>query len=223
MIVQNTTSRFIAVCLATSIHAVIGWALFLASPAGVPVSSKSDGDIDNVFVVELVPLHRAGVSRPMSGEPTIEHAEARSMAVPPRAPLGKQDDPSSHDASAPALGRGPSTDGSALSARIEARSMADLPSSEVLAYRARLQSHLARFRLYPPGAQNAGDQGVVFVHFVMDREGRVVDAWLETTSGVAEIDREALAAITRAQPLPPLPAGWPERLDISLPVSFKLG
>ena len=57
----------------------------------------------------------------------------------------------------------------------------------------------------------------------MNRDGSVASAWLETTSGVAEIDREAVAAIIRAQPLPPFPTGWPDQLDISLPVSFKLG
>lgn len=223
MIAHETSSRFIAVFLATSLHAAIGFALFLAAQAGVPHPSKADGVSGNVFVVELIPFNTAGVTRPVSGEPASEQAEAKPMMSPPRPAIGDSGGPPVRDAAAPALSRGPSTESAATPARIEARSMANLPSSEVLAYRARLQSHLARFRIYPVGAQNAGDQGVVFLHFVMDRDGRVVRAWLETTSGVAEIDREALAAVMRAQPLPTLPAGWPEQLDISLPVSFKLG
>jgi protein TonB len=51
----------------------------------------------------------------------------------------------------------------------------------------------------------------------------VIDAWIDTSSGVSTIDQEALEAVARAQPLPPFPSDWPGKVDFSLPVTFKLG
>src|SRR3546814_15191578 len=101
----------------------------------------------------------------------------------------------------------------ATSTPLSARATPNLPAAEMLAYRARLQEHLARYRIYPPAARHAGQQGVVQIHFVMDRGGRVIDAWIESGSGFDEIDREALGSIMRAQPLPALPGTWPDRSE----------
>jgi periplasmic protein TonB len=99
---------------------------------------------------------------------------------------------------------------------------ASLPDAELLAYRTRLEAHLARFRIYPASARSAGQEGTVHLRFLMDHEGRVIDAWIEGSSGISDIDREALASVVRAQPLPSLPAGWPDRMDISLPIEFEI-
>ncbi|MGI9360976.1 MAG: energy transducer TonB family protein, partial [Parasphingorhabdus sp.] len=95
--------------------------------------------------------------------------------------------------------------------------------ADVLAYRQRLEAHLARYRIYPQSAREAGREGVVMLHFVMMKDGRVIQAWVGESSGVNDIDREAVAAVFRAQPLPALPQGWPTRLNVELPVTFKLG
>lgn len=222
MTTQSPSSQWIAVILATSLHIAIGWALFLASQSGVPLPSTANAATGNTIIVKLLPFDAAGATQPIRSQLPSSETNAGPTLQPARPTAGQLRDDRSLDTAAPAVAQGPSTDSAAIPTPINARSMADLPDSEVLAYRARLQAHLARFRLYPVGARDAGEQGVVFLHFLMDRDGRVVNAWLETTSGVAEIDREAIAAVIRAQPLPSLPAGWPAQLDISLPVSFKL-
>jgi TonB family protein len=55
------------------------------------------------------------------------------------------------------------------------------------------------------------------VHFVIQENGAIAEAIVEETSGVALYDREALRAVTVANPLPPLPRGFGAR---SLGVSF---
>ncbi|MBQ1542714.1 hypothetical protein C5708_04530 [Caulobacter sp. CCUG 60055] len=212
-------TRWIALLGATSLHVAVGLALLSAAANGVPYRGRAVEDSGRAILVDLTPVVRAGdhageapaaseggratrqeASRPASGERLASPAPARSAA----GPADRSDSPSE--------------------ARAEAtRSTADLPSAEMLAYRARLQTHLARFRIYPPAARGAGEQGVAVLHFIMDRQGRVIDVWIESSSGVAAIDNETVAAVMRAQPLPVFPADWPERLSISLPVAFRLG
>jgi len=61
------------------------------------------------------------------------------------------------------------------------------------------------------------------VHFVMDAQGKVLNAELAKSSGRPVLDDEALALMTRAQPLPALPVDYPTRtLDAVVPIEFYL-
>jgi protein TonB len=60
----------------------------------------------------------------------------------------------------------------------------------------------------------------VDIQFVMSRNGRLRSAWILASSGYAALDREAIATIQRAQPLPAIPAELPEQLTVTLPVAF---
>jgi TonB family protein len=76
---------------------------------------------------------------------------------------------------------------------------------------------------YPRAAMARRQQGVPYVRFVMDREGHVLSATLERSSGFPDLDREAVALPRRAQPLPKPPANTrPEQATIELvvPVEF---
>ena len=66
------------------------------------------------------------------------------------------------------------------------------------------------------GFGGQAERGCV-VHFVIQENGAIAEATVEETSGVALYDREALRAVTVANPLPPLPRGFGAR---SLGVSF---
>ena len=66
------------------------------------------------------------------------------------------------------------------------------------------------------GFGGQAERGCV-VHFVIQEDGAIAEAIVEETSGVALYDREALRAVTAANPLPPLPRGFGAR---SLGVSF---
>jgi len=50
---------------------------------------------------------------------------------------------------------------------------------------------------------------VVVVRFTIARDGRVLDASIETPSGVSILDRSALRAVMLADPMPPLPNSYP--------------
>ena len=58
----------------------------------------------------------------------------------------------------------------------------------------------------------------------MDRQGRVLSAVLERGSGDAALDREAVALLGRAQPLPkPPPEITGDPISLSVPVEFFMG
>lgn len=62
------------------------------------------------------------------------------------------------------------------------------------------------------------------VSFSVDAQGRVSNVTLQIRSGTASLDREAVAVVSRAQPLPPPP---PEMLQkgavrVRMPIDFNL-
>lgn len=86
-----------------------------------------------------------------------------------------------------------------------------------------LSSRLQQFTRYPPLARMRREQGIVRLHFTMDRTGKVLSVELEKSSGSSLLDDEALALIHRAEPLPPPPPEVPgERIDKTVPVKFVL-
>jgi len=90
-------------------------------------------------------------------------------------------------------------------------------------YAKHIQSLIAGYRHYPRRARLQGQQGTARVLFTLDREGKVVHSRIEQSSGHDLLDREVLAMIERAQPLPPIPDRvGRSRLELILPVEFEL-
>ncbi|MBB4842950.1 TonB family protein [Paucibacter oligotrophus] len=87
-------------------------------------------------------------------------------------------------------------------------------------WQARVLARLENFRSYPPGARARREQGVAHVQLRVDRQGRVLSARLQRSSGHGELDQAALATVRRAQPLPPIPADLPQELELLVPVEF---
>lgn len=86
-----------------------------------------------------------------------------------------------------------------------------------------LLARLEAAREYPQIAQSRRQQGVVMLHFTMDREGRVLSAEIRKSSGYPLLDLESLAMIRRAQPLPKPPSEIPgDPVDLVVPVEFFL-
>lgn len=86
-----------------------------------------------------------------------------------------------------------------------------------------LAAHLNRHKSYPVSARRQGREGTVTLRFVVDRTGRVVDARVARSASFPEFDQAAMSMLTRAQPLPPFPAGMSEtELVVMVPVSFEL-
>lgn len=74
---------------------------------------------------------------------------------------------------------------------------------------------------YPEIAKKAGVEGRVFVQFVVDEQGNVVDP--QVTRGIgAGCDEEAVRAVMTAKFKPGKQRGKPVRVKMSLPITFKL-
>lgn len=63
-------------------------------------------------------------------------------------------------------------------------------------------AHLARYKRYPREALRYRLEGVSHIRFVVDHQGKVLNAALFSSSGAKILDREAMVLISRAQPLP---------------------
>ena len=97
------------------------------------------------------------------------------------------------------------------------------PSNAVPNWQGSLRAHLERHKRYPSSAQFRRQQGAPMVRFVMDRDGNVLSAQLERSSGITSLDEEAVALLSRAQPLPPPPPEIPgERIELRVPIQFFL-
>jgi periplasmic protein TonB len=91
-------------------------------------------------------------------------------------------------------------------------------------YFERLRRHLARYKNYPKEALKRKEAGTVVVEFVLARDGRVLTAQIEKSSGSELIDRAAIDMLDRASPVPPLPDRYKgERIKIAIPVDFSIG
>ncbi len=129
--------------------------------------------------------------------------------------------------SAPAEAQAPSATGVAAVAPARAASggEAALPAAApdpgaVSDYYRRVESHLARFHAYPAALTGPRPTGVVRVGLIVQRDGRVMDAWIETSSGVVTLDEAALQTLKRAEPLPGLPATLPGAIDLIVPLRY---
>jgi len=82
---------------------------------------------------------------------------------------------------------------------------AERDSNALPTWTSRVISRLERYKRYPSEAQSRGDRGVVRLAFSVDRSGGVHNARVVASSGSNVLDRETLAMIERASPLPPPP------------------
>lgn len=215
---EDAGSRWIALVGAASLHIALGLALLSAFASGVPLRGKADTDRGQAILVNVVPFERPGVVQNKAQATGSDLGSKESEQPQPTKSRGGMAPP----VTAKIDGAVDADSGPTGARPPAATASANLPAAEVLAYRARLEAHLARYRVYPASARRAREQGVVVLRLLMNGRGQVIDVWVESSSGVTSIDDEALAAATRAEPLPSFPAGWPERMSIAIPVKFGL-
>jgi protein TonB len=101
---------------------------------------------------------------------------------------------------------------------------ASAPSAAVVHnWESLLVAHIERFKRYPVEARTRGEQGMVRVAFAIDRDGWVRSSRVVQSSGSSELDQEALAMLTRAQPVPRPPDRIPTReLSFMVPIKFTI-
>ncbi|MDH2132203.1 energy transducer TonB [Sphingobium yanoikuyae] len=80
---------------------------------------------------------------------------------------------------------------------------------------------LNKVKRYPREAAFRRQQGVPYIRFVMNREGKVLSVRLERSSGVRSLDDEALSLPKRASPLPRPPEEVKgDSIELVVPVEF---
>lgn len=89
-------------------------------------------------------------------------------------------------------------------------------------FRQRLLAHISQFEIYPLSARAQHIQGHVGVVFVLTRDGAVSNVKVTQSSGFSVLDRAAIETVLRAQPLPAIPADFPDPLEIEMPIDFTL-
>ncbi len=94
------------------------------------------------------------------------------------------------------------------------------PNGATARFQQALLRHVARYQRYPRAARSARLRGAVDVLFSMRRDGTLLGVWVKTSSGQAVLDKEAMDAIRRAQPLPPIPPELPDLLNERITLEF---
>lgn len=87
-------------------------------------------------------------------------------------------------------------------------------------YQSALFAHVLRYRYYPEAARPDRLHGIVRIQFAIARDGRILTAWIEQSSGYAVLDAAALDALRRAEPLPAIPAELPGEMEVLLPIDY---
>lgn len=89
-------------------------------------------------------------------------------------------------------------------------------------YAAEIDAWIRRHMYYPPDAAQRGEDGPSSVHVVLDRDGRVKDIRLVSSSGSLSLD-DATQGMFRGSHLPPAPPDMKgERFDIDLTIHYIL-
>lgn len=95
------------------------------------------------------------------------------------------------------------------------------PSEVQLNWQQQLQLHLERWKRYPRTAQMRNQEGMPWIKFSMDRNGNVLSVELADSSGVDSLNKEALALVKRAEPLPLPPSDVEgEIITLTVPIEF---
>jgi protein TonB len=95
-------------------------------------------------------------------------------------------------------------------------------SPAAASFQRQLLAHIEKYRRFPDEARWDRQEGTVDVLFAMDRNGLVLGIWIKRSSGYPALDKEAVATVLRAQPLPAIPSELPAPLNITLPIDYGL-
>jgi len=144
--------------------------------------------------------------RPTDARPPLKRVPDETPVAPATTAPPQVEAPSAPTAAAPAPG------------------FSATPSSDAApTWRGLLLARLEQFKRYPTLAQTRRQQGVAYLRFTIDRNGKVLSAQIEKSSGYDMLDEETLALIHRAEPLPKPPPEAPgDPVELIVPIQFFL-
>ena len=89
-----------------------------------------------------------------------------------------------------------------------------------VSYFRKIYSRIQPLWSFPRELEIRMEQGDVLVQFTVEQDGRVSAIRVRKSSGFPKFDKNALAAIQKAQPFPPIPNALGRRLQILAPFEF---
>lgn len=180
--------------------------------------------------LEPVPPHK-----PVPPHPHPPQAVAQAQPIPHPASPAVPATPASPSQSAAASASGTQASNAASQDGAGGRGRADAGAGRADAgngslegpgddYLDKVQRWVARFRKYPDDAIKQRQEGVASVGFKFARDGTVLDAWIEKSSGYPLLDNAAVAMIRAASPIPKVPDKYHgDTLTLAMPERFRIG
>ena len=236
-----------AVMVSIVLHgAALGLLLFTVTPAMISLPAAVEAPIIMEVVILAQPVRQpiaAPPPPPQTAEeppPLIESIVSEEIAPPPPLPEVRPPEPQPKPQPKPKLTQPrpqPQADPSPLppaetvqesalpapSTPQQAAVVPVAPISPPADYVSLIRAQLERNKVYPRSAQQRRQQGRAMVRIAIDRAGHVIQYRLESSSGHELLDREVVAMIQRASPLPPVPPSFNgESLELVVPVEFFL-
>jgi protein TonB len=90
-------------------------------------------------------------------------------------------------------------------------------------YFSMLAATLAKHKQYPVASRRRGEEGIVKLFFIVDRNGKVLDFRISESSGSRRLDEAVIKMLQKAQPLPPFPTDMVQpQLEVNVPIAFQL-
>jgi periplasmic protein TonB len=108
----------------------------------------------------------------------------------------------------------------AVSTKTSLPSTDAVPNAAMMQFRSDLLHHIAKFQRYPRGAEIKRLQGTVHAVFSIDRDGKLLGAWVKASSGQILLDQAAIDTIRRAQPMPHIPSNLPNTVKVEVALGF---
>jgi TonB family protein len=221
----DAQSRLMAALLTAVLYALFAllawWSLTHAAapPATAEITASILRDVPKKRVIEPLPPFLARLIRPHAEKPALPVFTVATGALPQiPAPL-----PASATKTSPmpggTAGNGPA--GQAASGNGTGGNGDALAGCWDPIWAQAVTDHVGRYFYYPRAALRTRTFGVVFVHFVVRRDGHLSTLDISKSSGADMLDEAGLAIVQAAVPLPPIPDRMHvESVDAELPINF---
>ena len=213
---RRASGLAIALAVHVALVAVILWPMVATKPS--PIVSI------HVSLVPSRPAETPPVLKPSVAPPVIERVAVHLPVSPVKVVLlQKSEQPTEVRPIAPPPLHAISAPPRSLPIPSSPAPPSPVRGKPPVSFQEKLLAQLERYKRYPHQARLRGQQGIVALHFKLDRQGHVLSSSVAASSGFSMLDDEALALLDRAQPLPPIPDDiHGETLDITVPISFSL-
>lgn len=94
---------------------------------------------------------------------------------------------------------------------------------QLQSYHNAILAWLEKHKRYPRMARRRNQQGTAILYFKIDRNGRVLNYNIRSSSGYKTLDHAASAMLQRANPLPPAPYTMSGKtMEFTLPIAFNI-